>query len=76
LANDIYFARQLVNKRIQQIKYQLPASVEVVMRPVSTGLGEKFMCTVEAKGGAMAPSGGEFTPSDLRTIRRPVACLP
>ena len=66
---DIYFARQLVNERIQQVKNQLPAGVEVAMGPVSTGLGEIFMYTVEAKEGAKAPDGGEFTPSDLRTIQ-------
>ncbi|RTM14589.1 MAG: CusA/CzcA family heavy metal efflux RND transporter [Bradyrhizobiaceae bacterium] len=66
---DIYFARQLVNERIQQVKDQLPAGVEVAMGPVSTGLGEIFMYTVEAKDGAKAPGGGEFSPSDLRTIQ-------
>jgi cobalt-zinc-cadmium resistance protein CzcA len=66
---DIYFARQLVNERIQQVKDQLPAGVEVAMGPVSTGLGEIFMYTVEAKDGARAPGGGEFSPSDLRTIQ-------
>lgn len=66
---DIYFARQLVNERIQQVKDQLPAGVEVAMGPVSTGLGEIFMYTVEAKHGAEAPGGGEFSPSDLRTIQ-------
>ena len=48
---DIYFARQLVNERIQQVKDQLPAGVEVAMGPISTGLGEIFMYTVEAKAG-------------------------
>src|SRR6478736_2790030 len=52
---DIYFARQLVGERIQQVKDQLPAGVEVAMGPVSTGLGEIFMYTVEAKNGAKAP---------------------
>ena len=66
---DIYFARQLVNERIQQVKDQLPAGVEVAMGPISTGLGEIFMYTVEAKDGARAPGGGAFTPSDLRTIQ-------
>lgn len=66
---DIYFARQLVNERIQQVKDQLPAGVEVAMGPVSTGLGEIFMYTVEARDGAKAPGGGEFSPSDLRTIQ-------
>ena len=66
---DIYFARQLVNERIQQVKDQLPSGVEVAMGPISTGLGEIFMYTVEAKEGAKAPGGGDFTLSDLRTVQ-------
>lgn len=66
---DIYFARQLVNERIQQVKDQLPPGVEVAMGPIATGLGEIYMYTVEAKEGAKAPGGKEFSPSDLRTIQ-------
>lgn len=66
---DIYFARQLVNERIQQVKDQLPSGVEVAMGPISTGLGEIFMYTIEAKQGAKAPGGGDFTLSDLRTVQ-------
>jgi cobalt-zinc-cadmium resistance protein CzcA len=66
---DIYFARQLVNERIQQVKDQLPAGVEVAMGPISTGLGEIYMYTVEAKLGAKAPGGRDFTLSDLRTVQ-------
>ena len=66
---DIYFARQLVNERIQQVKDQLPAGIEVAMGPISTGLGEIFLYTVEAKEGAKAPGGGEFTLTDLRTVQ-------
>ncbi len=65
---DIYFARQLVNERIQQVKDRLPPGVETAMGPVSTGLGEIYMYTVEAKDGARAPDGGAFTPAALRTI--------
>jgi cobalt-zinc-cadmium resistance protein CzcA len=66
---DIYFARQLVNERIQQAKDQLPGGVEVAMGPISTGLGEIFMYTIEAEEGAKGQGGGVFTPSDLRTIQ-------
>lgn len=66
---DIYFARQLINERIQQVKDQLPAGVEVSMGPISTGLGEIFNYTVEAKDGAISSSGKAYTPSDLRTIQ-------
>src|SRR3954451_10021138 len=45
---DIFFSRQLVNERIQQVKDQLPAGIETAMGPISTGLGEIYMYTVEA----------------------------
>ena len=66
---DIYFARQLVNERIQQVKDSLPTGVEMAMGPISTGLGEIYLYTVEAKPGAVKPDGKEFTPTDLRTIQ-------
>ncbi len=66
---DIYFARQLVNERIQQVKDQLPPGVEVAMGPISTGLGEIYMYTVEAKEGAKGPHGNGYSPSELRTIQ-------
>lgn len=66
---DIYFARQLVNERIQQAKDQLPAGTEVAMGPISTGLGEIYVYSVEAKAGAKSQAGAEFTPTELRTIQ-------
>jgi len=46
---DIYFARNLINERLGQIKSALPDEIEPVMGPIATGLGEIFMYTVEAK---------------------------
>lgn len=66
---DIYFARQLVNERIQQAKDQLPAGTEVAMGPISTGLGEIYVYSVEATAGAKSQAGAEFTPTELRTIQ-------
>lgn len=66
---DIYFARQLVNERIQQAKDQLPPGTELSMGPVSTGLGEIYMYAVEAKPDAKKPDGTPFTATDLRTIQ-------
>jgi len=37
---DIYWARQLVNERIQDAKESLPPGAKVELSPVSTGLGE------------------------------------
>ena len=66
---DIYFARQLVNERIQQVRPQLPSKIQPTMGPIATGLGEIFMYTVEAKPGARRPDGKEWTPTDLRELQ-------
>ncbi|MEN9403161.1 MAG: hypothetical protein RL091_1864, partial [Verrucomicrobiota bacterium] len=66
---DIYFARQLVNERIQEVKSQLPPGLEPTMGPISTGLGEIFMFTVEPEPGAKKPNGTAYTPTDLREIQ-------
>src|SRR5262249_17749769 len=46
---DIYFARQLVNERIQEVRDQLPSGIKTAMGPISTGLGEIYTYVVEAK---------------------------
>ena len=66
---DIYFARQLVNERIQQAKDQLPPGLQTSMGPVSTGLGEIYMYAVEARPDAKKPSGEPYSATDLRTIQ-------
>lgn len=66
---DIYFARQLVNERIQQAKEKLPVGITPEMGPTSTGLGEIFMWTVEAKEGALKPDKTPYTPMDLREVQ-------
>lgn len=66
---DIYFARQLVNQRIQETKDMLPAGITPEMGPISTGLGEIFMYTVKAEKGAKKPDGKLYTPTDLREIQ-------
>lgn len=66
---DIYFARQLVNERIGQAKEKLPAGILPEMGPVSTGLGEIFMWTVEAKEGALKADATPYSPMDLREIQ-------
>ena len=66
---DIYFARQVINERIQQVRDLLPAGIETAMGPISTGLGEIYMYTVEAKPNARKPNGQSYSPTDLRTIQ-------
>src|SRR5438105_7723424 len=49
---NVYFARQLVNERLQEMKGRLPADVSPEMGPVSTGLGEIYTYSVIAEPGA------------------------
>ena len=66
---DIYFARQQVAERLQQAKSQLPPGLEPEMGPVTTGLGEIYMYTVEAAPGTTKPDGTPWSPTDLRTLQ-------
>ncbi|MGE8153355.1 CusA/CzcA family heavy metal efflux RND transporter [Pseudomonas vancouverensis] len=66
---DLFFARQLVNERLQIAKAQLPEGAEALMGPISTGLGEIFLWTVEAREGALKDDGTAYTPTDLRVIQ-------
>ena len=66
---DLYFARQLVNERLQVAREQLPDGAEAIMGPISTGLGEIFLWTVEAREGALKEDGTPYTPTDLRVIQ-------
>ncbi|EGF31145.1 Cobalt-zinc-cadmium resistance protein CzcA; Cation efflux system protein CusA [Oxalobacteraceae bacterium IMCC9480] len=66
---DIFFARQLVNERLQQAREQLPSGLTPSLGPISTGLGEIVMWTVEAAAGALKADGTPYTPTDLREIQ-------
>lgn len=66
---DIYFARQLVNERIQEAREKLPANISPSLGPISTGLGEIYLWTVEAEEGARKADGSPYTPMDLREIQ-------
>lgn len=66
---DIYFARQLVNQRLQEAKESLPEGITPTMGPISTGLGEIYLWTVEAEPGAKKDDGSPYTPTDLREIQ-------
>jgi heavy metal efflux system protein len=66
---DLYFARQQVAERIQQVKSQLPAGLEPQMGPIATGMGEIFMYTVDAKPDARKKDGTPWTATDLRTLQ-------
>ena len=66
---NIYFARQLINERLQTARNQLPEGVAPEMGPISTGLGEIFMYTLEAQPRARKPDGKPYTAEDLRTLQ-------
>lgn len=67
---DIYWARQLVGERLQQAKEALPPGLaDPAMGPISTGLGEIFMWSVEAAADAKNDDGLVYSLSDLRTIQ-------
>ena len=66
---DIYFARQLINERLQTARSQLPEGVVPEMGPIATGLGEIFMYVLEADPNARKPDGSRYTPEDLRTLQ-------
>ena len=66
---DIYLVRQLVNQRIQEARSRLPVGIIPTMGPISTGLGEIFMWTVNADKGARKPDGAAYNSTDLREIQ-------
>lgn len=66
---DLYFARQQVAERLQQIRPKIPEGLEPQMGPISTGLGEIFMYTIHAAPGTARPDGAPWTATDLRTLQ-------
>lgn len=66
---DIYFARQLVNERLQQAREDLPDGVDIEMGPIATGLGEIFLYTVEARPTSGKENKAALDPTELRTIQ-------
>lgn len=59
-AVDLYFARQQVQERLKDAEESLPQGAEPRMGPISTGLGEVYMWTVEFEH----PKGKGATPND------------
>lgn len=66
---DIYFARQLISERLQQVRGQLPQHVDPVLGPITTGLGEIYTYTVRPASGAKKDDGSPYLPRDLREIQ-------
>jgi cobalt-zinc-cadmium resistance protein CzcA len=71
---DVYFARQLVLERLIAVQSALPADVDPVLGPLSTGLGEVFRYAVEKAASPVAGQGVPPAPwstslADLRDMR-------
>ena len=66
---DIYFARNLINTKLGAIKSALPPGMEPEMGPISTGLGEIFMYTVQALPDAVDANGKPYDATALREIQ-------
>ena len=66
---DIYWARQLINQRLQEAQGEMPDGVQPVMSPVSTGLGEIYQWVIKAGPDARKPDGTPYTAMDLREIQ-------
>ena len=65
-ATDIYWARQQVAERLQQVQSEIPQGIGVPqMGPVTTGLGEIYQYVVRPKQGYEK----KYTETDLRTIQ-------
>lgn len=66
---DLYFARSLINERLNAIKGKLPGGLSPEMGPVSTGLGEIFMYTLDAESDARQADGSLYDATALREIQ-------
>jgi cobalt-zinc-cadmium resistance protein CzcA len=56
---NTYFARQIVNERLQEVRPRIPEGLEPALGPVATAFGEVYQYTV---------SGHGYSAMDLKTI--------
>lgn len=63
---DIYFARNLVNERLQSARQDLPEGLSPSMGPVVTGLGEVYIWTLDFTGPAARSGVPYVTPEGER----------
>lgn len=66
---DIYWARQQINQRVQEVQSDLPAQISPTMSPVSTGLGEIYQWVLKAEANAKKSDGTAYNAMDLREIQ-------
>ncbi len=62
---DIYRARQLVSEKLQGIQSELPGNVQPTMGPITTGLGEVYFYSLDAK----TPKTGDERVKQLMELR-------
>jgi cobalt-zinc-cadmium resistance protein CzcA len=65
-ATDIYFARNLVNERLQAARQELPEGLSPTTGPVVTGLGEVYIWTVDFTPEVAADDAVYVTPEGER----------
>lgn len=56
---DTYFARQLVNERLQSARSRIPDGLNPELGPITTGMGEIYQYVVEGYG---------YSPTELKTL--------
>ncbi len=66
---DIYWARQLINQRLQEAVSEIPVGIQPTMSPISTGLGEIYQWVIKAEPNAKKPDGTPYSAMDLREIQ-------
>ena len=66
---DIYWARQLINQRLQAAQAELPDAIIPTMSPISTGLGEIYQWVIKAEPNARKSDGSPYSAMDLREIQ-------
>ena len=66
---DIYFARSLINERLQSLRGELPAGLVPRLGPVATGLGEVFLYSITAAPDARQPNGRPWDVAALRGVQ-------
>lgn len=66
---DIFFARQLLSEKLQQIRSQLPDGLDPELGPIASGLGEIYLWTVEADPKARQADGNPYDLFALRTLQ-------
>lgn len=50
---DTYFARQIANERLQEVRARLPQNLEPTLGPVATAFGEVYQYTIEGSASSM-----------------------